>query len=269
MPDIKRQKRRIHEKEIEYEDAPSGAVKLYKYKEPFMKYTEGFGFRGVLLFDSISDKIQCHLCGKWFDSLGRHLNVVHKIPAVEYKNKVGLSESTVLINEKTRLSLVASGLDKRLQNLRHQKVRKRSKAVRAKISATLKKMSMERRNVNGSCPEQILDRIRKTYDELGREFTTRHPKVEPLCRLGDVYYGTFRRACELAGVPLLKPGQNMKPKRSPYTEAELIKSIQLFKLNHKRNPSTSDCRRDFLASEDTYRRKFGSWENALKKALKK
>lgn len=56
--------------ELEYEEAPSGFVTLYNYKEPFMKFKEGYGFQGVLLFDGTSDKIQCHFCGNWYDALG-------------------------------------------------------------------------------------------------------------------------------------------------------------------------------------------------------
>lgn len=64
-------------KELEYPEAPSGFVTLYNYKEPFMPFTdpdtrEGFGYGGVLVFDGVSDKVQCHLCGEWYHALGNH-----------------------------------------------------------------------------------------------------------------------------------------------------------------------------------------------------
>ena len=42
---------------MEYEEAPSGYVTLYNYKEPFMPYREGYGYLGVVLFDGETDKV--------------------------------------------------------------------------------------------------------------------------------------------------------------------------------------------------------------------
>lgn len=44
--------RKLPTKEVEYEEAPSGYVKLYNYKEPFMKFNGGHGYQGVLLVDT-------------------------------------------------------------------------------------------------------------------------------------------------------------------------------------------------------------------------
>jgi hypothetical protein len=70
---------------LEYEEAPSGSVYFYNYKEPLMKFEEGFGFIGALVFDDTTDKIQCHFCGEWFEALGNHINREHNMRAAEYK----------------------------------------------------------------------------------------------------------------------------------------------------------------------------------------
>lgn len=59
MPRLKRKADKV----MEYEDSPSGFVTLYNYKEPFMKYEEGYGLKGVLLFDGKTGRVQCHMCG--------------------------------------------------------------------------------------------------------------------------------------------------------------------------------------------------------------
>ncbi len=123
---------------IEYEEAPSGHVTFYNYKEPLMKFEGGYGFVGALVFDGYSDKIQCHFCGNWFDALGNHLAREHSMDVEYYKKQVGLNTSTALINEKTRAKLIANGMKKRIKNLVNRKGKKVSAATRAKISATLK-----------------------------------------------------------------------------------------------------------------------------------
>src|SRR3990167_11305295 len=108
---------KIRDKEIEYEEAPSGFIKLYKYKEPFMKFQEGFGFEGVLAMDGNGDKIQCHLCGNWYEVLGNHLHREHNMKASDYKRLVGLRQNTALISEKVREKMVTNGIE-RFKNLK-------------------------------------------------------------------------------------------------------------------------------------------------------
>lgn len=113
----KRQNR--EKKEIEYEEAPSGNVTFYNYKEPLMKFEQGHGFIGALVFDTESDKIQCHLCGEWFGHLPSHLAKEHNMRSAAYKDLVGLNQTTALINESMRAKMIASGLKKRMKNLRN------------------------------------------------------------------------------------------------------------------------------------------------------
>lgn len=48
------EKRNKGAKTVEFEDAPSGMITLYNYKEPFMDFVDeatggGFGYQGVLI----------------------------------------------------------------------------------------------------------------------------------------------------------------------------------------------------------------------------
>src|SRR6185436_14180348 len=143
-------------KEMEFEEAPSGFVKLYNYKEPFMKFDRGFGYEGVLLFDGKTDKIQCHFCGQWFSQLGHHLHKEHNMLASEYKDEVGLLQTTALIGEELRAKLIQKNLGKRLKNLRPGK--KKTRAEKEKIRKTLKANALRRETQNrfGTSPLQLI-----------------------------------------------------------------------------------------------------------------
>lgn len=217
-------------KEVEHEEAPSGYVKMYNYKEPFMKFKQGFGYQGVLLFDGESDKVQCHYCGDWFGQLAHHLHREHNMTASAYKDSVGLMQTTALIGEKMREKLVASGLDKRLQNLR--KGGMKSVEVRKKISDTLKKNVIEARNLKATCPEQLIERFLKLYNKLGRVPRTKEKGFSGFYKTLCFHYGNMKRVCQLAGVPYRKPSERLKT----------------FKELHGRNPSPSDIRRQLVTN---------------------
>lgn len=235
----KKNKRLIHE--IEYEDAPSGYVTFYNYKEPLMKYSDGFGYVGALLFDGKTDKIQCHLCGEWLGSLPHHLVREHNMRAAEYKAKVGLMQNTALISETMRDKLIASGLDKRLQNLR--KGGKKTQAQKDKISATLKAISQtaENKNIRGTCPAQLIDRMQKIYKLKGEKIRMRDfNNFDEVVRKT---FGTLKEACEIAGIPYREPSQTLKHeegKDRKYTKAIALKFITEHIMTFGKPPVYSD-----------------------------
>jgi hypothetical protein len=247
-------------KEMEYEDSPSGYVTLYNYKEPFMRFEEGYGYLGVLLFDGKTDKVQCHMCGDWFEYLPNHLHKEHNMRAREYKEKVGLRQSTALLNEKQRAKLIENGLENRMKNLRPGVAK--TDEEKKKISRTLRRSSMEHKNECGTCPLQILDQLVKQHDKLGRVPTRKEFKsYKALIEV----YGTMGRACQIAGLERRKPGVNVGSYK--YDSNYLLTAIQDFAEKHKRKPSSSDCRRGLLPNHEHYKKHFGSWKNALNTAL--
>lgn len=189
------------DKTMEYEDAPSGSIFFYNYKEPLIPFEGGHGFEGALVYDATSEKIQCHFCGKWYETLGNHLAKEHNMTAVEYKEKVGLNKNTALINEKYRASLIASGQE-RFKNLRPGQ--KKTQAEKNKISATLKQNRMELKNLHGTCPAQLIDRLVALYNKLKRT-----PKIHTEVGFKEALlktYGSFENACRIAGIPYREPG---------------------------------------------------------------
>lgn len=246
-------KNELHE--MEYEDAPSGFVNLYNYKEPFMKFESefgGFGYQGVLLFDGKTQKIQCHFCGEWLNYLPHHIKKEHNIKAAEYKKIVGLNKTSALISEKHRELLVEKGL-KRFNNLRPG--RKKTDDEKQKISASRKENQRESQNKSGTCPAQLIDRLRKLSETLGHPPTRREvPFIETL----KLVYGSFNNAMRIAQLPTRKPGGKVL-----YDEQTLLTILASFVTEYGREPSGSDFRRKLLPNKKLYIKNFGSMEKAI------
>ncbi|MEI6532475.1 MAG: hypothetical protein WCO06_01405 [Candidatus Roizmanbacteria bacterium] len=239
--------------EKEYEDAPSGMVTFYNYKEPLMKFDEGYGFMGALIFDSETDKVQCHLCGTWLGQLPHHLHREHNMSASQYKDKVGLFQTTALISESMRDKLIASGLDKRLQNLK--KGHKKTEEEKQKIRETNLKNGQkpEGMNIRGTCPAQLLDRLKKLYEEQGDSFTINYDRrlnVNPQTNISGAKnlavmlrktFGSVKEACQLAGVPYRIPGRNRNYNHSiKYTEELALSFIKEYLIRFNKIPTYKD-----------------------------
>lgn len=224
-------------KQIEYEDAPSGNVTFYNYKLPLMKFEKGFGFLGTLVFDTESEKIQCHMCGQWFGSLPHHIAREHGMTAADYKEYVGLNQSTALLSESARAKLIASGLEKRMRNLIPGK--KKSKAQIEKIRKTLQKNTPEMQNLKGCCPEQLIQRLRNLYIENGN----RTPRLHTLAMRDTLIkvYGSLKNACEVAGIPHRSPSTTITNERKKETRyVDTVEWVANFYDTHGRLPKSSD-----------------------------
>lgn len=250
-------------KEMEYPDAPSGYVMLYNYKEPFMRFEEGYGYQGVLLFDGINDQVQCHLCGEWQTSLPHHLRREHNTNAADYKRQVGLSQTSALISESTREKLIANakngkGLEERKKNLRPGKKHRPESIEKIRQAILDNANRRETQNKRGTCPEQLIDRLRKDFARLGRTPTTREAGYLPTIIK---VYGSWKNACEIAGVPYREPGKAAKDKLK-YHEAEIIIWIREFYDANGRLPRRMDHKQLYEAG----RARWG-WKNLCLKAM--
>ncbi len=214
---------------VEYEEAPSGNVTFYNYKEPLMKFNGGFGYVGAVVFDTGSGNIQCHFCGQWFKELGNHIHREHALDAQEYKRLVGLNKSTALINENIRAQMIEHGRTnkKSLANLRP--VVKHTAAIKRKIAATLKENRDEMKNLHGTCPEQLIDRLVKLHDQFGQlPPADEIPFIEALRKT----YGTLAEACRVAGLPERLPSYPINPRVKKYDRAMIVKTLHEYHIQH-------------------------------------
>jgi len=251
----------IKEKPIlEYEEAPSGYIFLNNFKEPLMKFSEGYGFLGVLAMDGKEDKVQCHLCGEWFEGLGNHIHKEHNMKALAYKEIVGLSKNTALIGEKLRAKLIAHNLGKRIENLRIHK--RHSEESKRKIAETLSKNVFEKQNITNTCPAQILERLKNKAEQLGRTPTTYEITFYPVLLK---IYGSMKEACRLAGLTYT---DNKEGHPTKYTKEYCVKVIRDFYLKNKRLPANGDWGKNFSRNFRKYLMQYYDDKEIFREAIK-
>jgi len=73
-----------------------------------------YGKPGILNYDPVEDKVQCHICGKWFVLLDPHLRRKHELVSDEYREEFELNRTQPLctpsLSEKHRRNFIAMGL---------------------------------------------------------------------------------------------------------------------------------------------------------------
>lgn len=73
-----------------------------------------YGQLGILSYDEIEDRIQCHICGEWFVYLFPHLRWKHGLTLDEYREDFGLNRTQPLctksLSEKHRRTFIKTGL---------------------------------------------------------------------------------------------------------------------------------------------------------------
>ena|SRR3990167_8808946 len=248
-------------------DQNTGLV-LNNYKEPLKKVENGFGYYGAVLLTLNGEKIQCHICGRLFNSVGAHLKDAHKINAVEYKNKFQLAQGTALISEKLRNVLKEQRLAYYHSGLRYKftaEQRQRSKEILIENNKKRKgwKMPLEIKNKYGTCPEQTLAKISECKEKIG--YVPSRIEFQNFCggqrylHLAKTHFGSWTNA-------LKKISLNNKPfKRGQVqkrSDEELLKSLKDFWEITKKIPTESESRRGNLPYGDLYRRRFGGWIKA-------
>ncbi len=255
----------------EYPDAPSGAILIGNYKEPFMNTETGIGLLGVLAIDAELDKVQCSECGWWGDCLSLHIRHAHKdMNAALYKVKFGLSPKTALINEKMRTAKIKNGVYVANWMKKHPRIRRRSiRAFVKKGGRKGMKETMDKKNARGACPEQLLDAIVKLRDELGRRPSQRDFMKSKHARLNTSIvntYGSWNEAIRLLGWDVMKKGQHFT--YDSWTKAKIVDLLIIFMQKHGRAPSRSDCKRGLIPSVDSMSKYFGGLRNARAIAIK-
>lgn len=79
--------------------------------------TPPYGQLGVLAYDPLEDKVQCHICGRWYRGLNNHVLRTHGYTVANYQAEFGLNRKQSLICEGTRQTL--RRVNKELGNWKH------------------------------------------------------------------------------------------------------------------------------------------------------
>jgi hypothetical protein len=155
-----------------------GIVFPWEAKAPYP--ASGRSILGGLEYNEERDCVKCHICGRWFRCLGRHLVAGEGIDTREYRDTYGLLLQT---------SLASPGLSKRraIVLARNPKVHyftrldhhPSAQSAMTAASAARSKMlpravrCAENRNLRNLCQPQIRHRLSQLADSLGRVPTAR------------------------------------------------------------------------------------------------
>lgn len=223
----------ITSKKIKY-NSPSGFVHIGKYVPPFEKVKEGYGFMGVIVEDWNSEKLQCHICGKWFENIPTHLRHAHNITANDYKKNYGLLQSTALKSKRLRIrqSEVMQKLRGKNKANRHSFSKKNSFAGNRKNT----KRAVEGRNKYGVCDLQIMQKVIELKKELGKTPTL----TQLVKRYGCAFvfhlhkrYGSYVKYCQDLGFDANYSNFNPKYTKEYFIEKALSNepTMRIFTLN--------------------------------------
>lgn len=244
-----------------------------EYEKPFTKVDNGFGFRGVLLADTHTGEVQCHICGGWFDWLQIHIIKNHKIKAKEYRERFGLGYRTALCSETVREQLVRRAMTFPWERLHRQgkllgQMSREHKTHKNKRDYSKGAHTDEWDNKNGTCTLQLFDKMEKLSEKLGRI-----PHVDEM----DQEYGANLRVSitkKYGSMDQMRKLLTMKgymykyrKEQSKITNEQLLESLRMFANTYKRRPVTSDFSRGILFCDSTYYSRFGSMRRAKELAF--
>ena len=241
------------------ETSSEDKVLFYGYKDPLRKFEGGFGYVGVLRYSKDQDKVECHLCGRLFRMLNNgHLGKVHGITAREYKAQTGLTISTALLGEGTRIKLLDRGHNpNHIAELKkaHKRREERKKAGLPDLQSGQNVLTPQRMNQRGTCPDQLLNMIDKTAKSLGRAPTTE----EFLAVHNGKFLGSIRRTFGTWTNALAK--LELRTHHIGFTDEHLIEQVKNFYQVNKRTPRYSDFERGLLPTAGVYYRRYKSLNN--------
>lgn len=255
---------------------------LKNYKEPLKKILQkdGYGWYGTIALTTDGKMIQCHKCGDLKASLPMHIIQRHKMDVSDYREAYGLSPTTALISETTRMGLKERELERikkftpeqKAEYMRQCKLRLReARKVRTHYQP---KESLESKNKKGTCPDQLLDKIKYVKEQVGhvpskKEFA-RFLQTQRFIHLIYKVYGSWEKAIKLCN---FKDSEDTRKERQrfveggkgrgrAYEEEELLELLRIYTQENQSIPTATDFKRDFLPNLATYTKRFKTIENA-------
>lgn len=229
---------------------------LYKAQEPFMDVKRGFGYQGVVMYDDQDDKLQCHICGKLFSSLGVHVFRTHKMLSDDYKMEFGLTLRTPLCSVS-----ISRG---RSKTARRQRLYENGTMLKAAARVRTRRKpkqfgtaTMAFYNRSGLCPLQLQTRF-----DIVRKIVGHDPKLEDLRKYDAPVIGGIRRM--FGNLNNYKRKIGMKASRNGLIAKEdgvYVAALRKWARDNGETPKAAS----FVGRSSIYRR-FGSWSNALRTA---
>ena len=173
-------------------EASDGYLTLKHYKEPMraIPKKEGFGYYGAIMGSLDGKYLQCHICGNLYGELIAHVRMAHKVSDGEYREQFQLAGSTALCSEEQRELKKQRALEffktltpeqkkemqlKARRNFLIWKKEAGDNAFKAMVTHPIK---LETKNKRGTCPDQLLDKIRQVKEKVGHTPTLKEFIIE-------------------------------------------------------------------------------------------
>ena len=243
---------------------PGHIETLFKAEAPFEPVANGHGFKGILLLDKIEDKIQCHLCGRWFKLLSSHLKSKHETTNDFYKRQFGLPLSFPLCARSVSQSHSTRAL--RAENLANlarvadpARATHRSRSRRKQFTK-YGKMNAAFLNAHGLCHDQIMRRFLIVTDMVGKE-----PSQQELIQHDEALWAAIRRRYRNLNTFRKKEGFSIVKRARIQNEDTILAAIRSKARLLRRTPSSCDFRVGSPVAA-TIRKYLGSWHRALETA---
>jgi hypothetical protein len=234
-------------------------IPLYKAQPPFMPNAGEFGYMGVVMWEPISDKLQCNICGELFEHLSRHVFQKHQITSTQYKERYGLHKSTPLVSKSISDKLTQHAKKEYIQHKESGKNDAfiKQAGVGAAKGQRAKPFSVQEMNVYATCPLQIDTRFDNAMAEVGETPTIR--QLSPsLWAAIQRRFGTYKNYLKL---------RKIKPKRMyNLTKEDIFKALDTFHETYNDYPVLDDIRGgrvDMVKSLAPFKRLFGKWSTCL------
>ena len=231
---------------------------IFKVELPLTRLKEGFGYEGVILKEKETGKLQCHVCGKFFEFLSGHIFKGHKLKLEAYKKKFGLPLKYPLCSKSMSMRLSEQfheKFDRLLKNLTMKGVSNNSK--KRQINAAYGQANPAWKNIHGSCDEQLKNRFLNVADIVERTPSKsdlrKHDKGldEKIARR----FGSFNKFKRLQGY-----SENTHSKKISATF--LLTALRKFYQETKRLPRCRDFQ-ERKPYKTLFYKRFGSWRKAL------
>jgi hypothetical protein len=187
-----------------FESLPEWIIPIQKSIPPYTLYEEGYGYQGVILLDTDKDRVQCHICGRWYKALGKHITV-HDINAKEYKDEVGLYQKEPLMSLSTLNKFRSTvHIEQAMENL--------NKGIgKHNINITRKDrvnggQTTQFKNRYGTCDAQLRFRLETAIEKYGRVPTTHEERL-----LGSIFrkrFGSWKEGLNKYGYEPIKQAYN-------------------------------------------------------------
>lgn len=245
---------------------------LYKNgsNAPYQPLPKGqFGYLGVLLSHKVTGLVQCHICGKWFASLGKHVSASHKITSAKYRSKFGFSSEFPLCSEENSRRC-------RINTMKRIKEGKFGPRFLPKMTSERGKKYCKKRKIKGwyspgkvnernLCHDQIIKRVLMIADNLGH-----FPSSEEISNMDQsLLTAILRRYKTWNQFKISETEESINKYMPVYGRDKIIFLLRKYADNHKgpiRKYIYHKNRTKEYPSIATIYRYLGSWNRALQMA---